>query len=352
MNISSLTQMNRRRKTIASTVIIVLVIAGTTLVIGEHNGQPHSQSNIPVGAFLYLWYGNATTDAGGLGSPGWNSSSYPGGGVVVDRPTAGYYVSDDNQTFQTQINEMQSAGISFAVVSWWGPFTSGESGAINKATLDLFKYLKETDSDFKVAIMVDAYEGDSNLSAASFAQDYSYVSSNFVTPFGQWYFSWENKPLLLFFNPIIPNNPRNPNFTVRSIGNSPNRVDWTFWDAPASFLSSSNGSGVNATNDEGDPVISEDGEVTVTPRIDSYYNSQSQGGSYLRFDPTLSAGLYSEQWSYVLDHKDQVKLVLIYSFNEYHERSEIEPHDDFTNSTASTTLLLNETAQYTHDLNQ
>ncbi len=305
-----------------------------------------------MGTFLYLWYGNATTDTGGLGSPGWNSTSSPGGGSVVDQPSTGYYVSDSNSTFKTQIGEMQSAGITFAVVSWWGPSSTGENGAINKATLDLFRYLQATNSHLKVAIMVDAYlTPNANLSASQFAQDYAYISSTFVHPFSNWYFDWQDKPLVLFFNPIIPNNPGNANFTVRSIGNRPNPTQWTFWDAPASFLVSQTGSGVNATNDEGNPVVSSDGEVTIVPRIDSYYNAGSQGGSYLRFDPNLASGLYAEQWSYVIAHSNQVKLVLIYSFNEYHERTEIEPHIDYTNNTVGPSYLLDLTAKYASELN-
>ena len=299
-----------------------------------------------MGTFLYLWYGNATTGNGGLGSPGWNSSSSPGGGSVVDQPSIGYYVSDSNSTFKAQVTEMQSAGISFAVVSWWGPNSTGENGAINKAPLDLFRYIQATKSDFKVAIMVDAYEGGNNLTSSQYAQDYGYISSTFVQPFNGSYFHWQGKPLLLFFNPITPNNPGNPDYTIRSVGNKPNPVQWTFWDAPASFLVSQAGTGVNATNDEGNANISSDGEVTIVPRIDSYYNRDHQGGSYLRFDPTLALGLYAEQWSYVISHSSQVKLVLIYSFNEYHERSEIEPHADFTNGTISSTFLLNLTARY------
>jgi hypothetical protein len=303
-----------------------------------------------VGAFLYLGYGNATTATGGLGSPGWNSSSFPGGSIVVDKPTAGYYVSDSNMTFGTQVGEMQTAGISFAVVSWWGPSTTGENGAINKATLDLFRYLEATKSDFKVAVMVDAYEGNDNLSASQFTQDYSYVSSTFVQPFSQWYFDWQGKPLLMFFNPIIPSHPNDTYYTVRSIGNRPNNVSWTFWDAPATYLTGQVGPGVNATNDEGTPVISSDGEVTIIPRIDSYYNRGSPEGPYLRFDPTLTSGLYGEQWSYVLAHRSDVKLVLIYSWNEYHERSEIEPNYDY-NSIISPAYLLDLTDRYTSELN-
>jgi hypothetical protein len=337
--------LNRRTKVIiAISLVLVLVVAVTAVItVSQH------KSAIAVGTFLYLWYGDATTGSGGLGSPGWNSSSSPGGGSVVDIPSSGYYVSDSDSTFQTQLGEMQGAGISFAVVSWWGPSSAGESGAINKATLDLFRYLQVAKSGFKVAIMVDAYEGGSNLSASQFAQDYAYISSTFVQPFNGSYFYWQGKPLLLFFNPVYPSEP-NDSFTVRSIGNRPNPIQWTFWDAPAEFLNSSAGSGVNAANDEGAPVISSDGEVTLVPRIDSYYDRGYQGGSYLRFDPDLAAGLYAEQWSYVLAHVSQVKLVLIYSWNEYHERSEIEPHADYTDGAAGASYLLGLTAQYVSSL--
>ena len=84
----------------------------------------------------------------------------------------------------------------------------------------------------------------------------------------------------------------------------------------------------------------------ITPRIDSYYNNRSgyQEG-YLRFDPTLQLGLYQAEWSFVISHRSQVKLVLIYSWNEYHERSAIEPHYDGT-SAEGYSYLLNVTAAY------
>ena len=298
----------------------------------------------PVGAVLYLWYGFSSNHTGGLGSPGWNSSSCPGGGAVVDKPNLGYYVSDSNQTFETQIAEMQSAGISFAIVSWWGPFAQGEGGAINKATQDLFSYLKSTNSAFKVAIMVDAFPGmcSPSLPDLQMPQVYSYVQDRFVAPYSQWYFDWEGKPLILFFNPLQPGT--NSNFTVRTIGNRPNQVDWTWWDAPSAYFGDQAGN-VNATNDEGPPVISADGEVTLVTRIDSYFDRGFQGGSYLRFDANLSEGLYQEQWNHVLGHRTSIHLIIIYSFNEYHERTAIEPHID-ENRTLAPNYLLNMTAGY------
>jgi hypothetical protein len=332
-------------------IIVMILLSTASVFVYVQTGPPSASTaasstrgeSVPVGAVLYLWYGNETTGTGGLGSPGWNSTSCPGGGAVVDAPSAGYYVSDSNATFRRQVSEMQGAGISFAVVSWWGPSASGEAGAVNKATLDLFRFLEATDSSFKVAIMVDAFTTACGLPSLPMTSVEDYVQRTFVGPFGRWYFGWQGRPLLLFFNPLQPGS--DANFTVRTIGNRPNAVDWTFWDASANFSEPQGGTGVNMSNDVGDPQISSDGEVTVVPRIDSYYNYlfHYQAG-YLRFDPTLRLGLYRYEWNYVLSHRSDVKLVLIYSWNEYHERTEIEP------AGATGAYLLNLTSRYANML--
>jgi hypothetical protein len=153
---------------------------------------------IPVGAVLYLWYGYDSIGLGGRDSLGWNvtGSNSTGGYAVVDEPVKGYYVSDSNSTFSYQVQQMELAGLSYAVVSWWGNASSGRNGAVNNATLDLFKFLKENNSNFKIALMVDAYSD--NLSKSSFFGDFNYVYDNFVEPYGNWYFDWQGKPLLLF----------------------------------------------------------------------------------------------------------------------------------------------------------
>ena len=78
---------------------------------------------------------------------------------------------------------MQKAGFSFAIVSWWGPFNGGEAGAVNKATLDLFRYLKATNSTFRIAIMIDAFAGACGLQGIPMSQVYDYVESSFATPY-------------------------------------------------------------------------------------------------------------------------------------------------------------------------
>ena len=335
---------NASPTTFNSTSETGVTIASTTSVQSTAGGQ------VPVGVVYYLWYGNSSSETGGLGSPGWNSSSSPGGGAVVDEPAMGFYVSDSNSTFRRQVSEMESAGLTFAVVSWWGPSTTGEAGAINKATSDFFKFLRGTNSTFKAAVMIDAYGGGNFLNATTIEADYDYLFTHFVSPYSNWYFEWMGKPLLLTFNPVEPvsNDAR---FTSKEIGNyackpvntCPNhslnqKLDWVWWQAPANFSEGQGGTDVNMTNDEGNPVISSDGEVTIVPRIDSYYNYESghQSG-YLRFDPSLQLGLYKYEWNYVLAHESEVRLVLIYSFNEFHERSAIEPVN--TTSVVQNSLL-------------
>lgn len=248
----------------------------------------------------------------------------------MDKPTIGYYVSDANSTFRWQIQQMELAGLSFAVVSWWGDASSGRDGAVNNATLDLFKFLKADNSGFRIVVMVDAYT--QNLSQTSSASDYNYVYRTFVSPFSSWYFEWQGKPLLLFFSPLTPSYD-DSRFTVRTIGNfnsrpvDHHRPDWIWWTAPSQYYEGQGGGDVNYSNDEGVPSISRDGELTIIPRIDSYhyYQGDSQNRSYLRFDSNLT-GLYMYEWDFAIQHKSQIGLVLVYSWNEYYERSVIEPH--------------------------
>lgn len=249
---------------------------------------------------------------------------------------------------------MELAGLSYAVVSWWGNASSGRNGAVNNATLDLFKFLKGNDSNFKIAIMEDAYSD--SLSNASYVRDFNYIYDNFVKPYGNWYFDWQGRPLLLFFSPLVPtyNDSR---FTVRTIGNfncrpadSCPEPDWIWWTAPTQFYQGESGTNVNYTNDLGNPVISSDGEVDVVPRIDScsYHlgDPQARGGC-LKFDSNLTLGLYQYEWNYVIQNRSQVKLVLIYSWNEYYERSEIEPHYE---PSGTIPPLANETKCYVDQL--
>jgi len=301
---------------------------------------------IPVGAFLYEWYGYDLTSGlwtGGLGTSHWNTTI---GGVlqpltiVKDEPDVGFYASDNNDTLAWQLSNMHKAGISVIIVSWWGVGNDSGGGsnakldaAINNATLNLFRYVESTKNlwNFQIAIMVEPFKGSISLTNSDYTNLYNYIENTFYKPFDDITFYWQGKPLLLSFNPPnhLPATPALSQFTYRSEGGVPNPVDWLFWEG-ANYNDSSGGT-AQIKNYEYAPGISSDGEVGVVWRYDDSYLFAAGGrGGFMRFDHTGTLGMYSYEWNYVIQNRSSVNLVLLYGWNEYHERSALEPHNDST----------------------
>ena len=269
----------------------------------------------PVAVFYYPWYGHSNNGwTGGLGSSHWNDSGI--GGIVRDTPELGYYSSMDNSVIQSQLSTMFDAGINIIILSWWGI-----DSPANSATLHFIQYLQGSlfVYDFKIAILVDAFN--TTLSRKEYKGIYDYLWTNIYASNSNVIFKWEGKPLMLFFNPLYPQ--PDSRFTMRTIGNQV-PVDWSFWKgmnfqedyAPASW---------NMSIYTGNPAISSDGVVSISPRYDDEgLFTAGQRSSFMRFDGNLQNGMYQAEWAYVLQHRQQIKLVLINSYNEYHERSAIE----------------------------
>ncbi len=310
---------------------------GRSLPIASAAAAP----GIPVGTFLYLWYGfNATSLkwTGGLGTSHWNDSA---GGIIKDRPDIGYYPSLDNNTLAFQLSNMKSSGISVIAVSWWGPGNSTQSGssstldsAINNATVNLFRYLESTKNlwQFKVAVMVEPFNSSYNMTPHDYARLYGFLYTHFYHPYNDLIQYWQGKPLVMSFNgpwSSFGRLPMNYTFAYRLVGSAPNPVDWYFWEG-MNFLDSSGGT-AQPQNYEYSPGISPDGEVGILPRYDDYYLFVGlERPGYMRFDYKMTEGLYYSEWNYVIDRAKTVDMVLLYSWNEYHERTALEPHADFT----------------------
>jgi hypothetical protein len=334
-------------RTITSVHPVIVTVAQQTTTTAPLPYEPEGVRYIPVGAVLYLWYGynnNTGTWTGGNGTSHWNDSPL---GKAVDKPSIGWYASDNNATLAWQLANMQKAGISVIVVSWWG--VGNESGgsatldrAINNATLNLFRYVESTKNlwNFKIAVMVEPFNS-TDLTSADYTSLYNYVENTFYKPFNDITFYWQSKPLILSFNPNrLPSLPALSMFTYKEEGNSAG-VDWAFWEG--GYYNDSSWGTENAANYEHSPYISPgDKEVGILPRYDDYYLSDAYlatlhetGGrtGYMRFDYNYSQGMYNWEWNYVIGHRTQLNFVLLYSWNEYHERSEIEPHFDHSLNT-------------------
>lgn len=302
-------------------------------------------------AMLYVWYGyNGNTGAwtGGLGSSHWDSSAEA---MVKDVPQAGYYASMKH--IPMQLRQMSAAGINCAVVSWWGygvdKFSDPNSidfynASINAAAKEVFT-AAEGIPGFKVALLVDAFADSSTMSSADYGLIYSYVRRNFYRPYADEVLQWNGKPLLMWFNPMSP--PSDPHFSSRVMGAERGTISkgWSFWSAPQRYFEKHGGMRTESMAYYLGQTVSPDGFISVTPRFDNYYGFKNSGRSdYMRVDPKYSMRLYQNEWDYVIAQQRQngnVKLVLIYSWNEYHERSEIEPHRDFTARTVGKYYLYN-----------
>jgi len=332
--------------TTTTTTVTSSTTVTTTTTVPAHTSTPPL-----VGTFLYLWYGYNLTShrwTGGLNTSHWNDSS---SGVVKDTPSIGYYASLNNVTLATQLSEMKSAGISVIIVSWWGTGNSTQSiggaptldAAIDNATLNLFRYLEATKNQwqFNVTIMVEPFYPNYTMTPHDFAKLYGYLYTHYYRPYDDLIMRWQGKPLILSFNgpgPAYGRLPPNSTFTYRQVGSAPNTVDWYFWTG-WNFLDASGGN-AEPQNYESAPFISSDGEVGIAPRYDDYYLWQAHERSgYMRFDYAMVEGMYSAEWNYVLGQSKNVSLILLYSWNEYHERTAIEPHQDFTAHINSTYLL-------------
>ena len=249
---------------------------------------------IKVGIFYYVWYDE------GFGNRHWNDTIYT---IVVDEPYYYSYYSSQNKThLAKQIDLIADLGVDFIIISWWG-----NNSYEDNSTKILLEVLSEKNFPIKFCIMVEPYTDNPNYTFI-----YNYIYENYVELYKDCYFKWEGKYLLCWFNPLNP--PKNDSrFTDRVVGHE-NYVDWSLW------------------NKKDDMKISVDGEVTVCPRYDDYYLYKYGGReTYERHDVNYTEGMYQAEWDYVFDNIKDVKLVLIYSWNEYHERSMTEPHKDVSN---------------------
>ncbi|KPV63293.1 MAG: hypothetical protein AOA65_1301 [Candidatus Bathyarchaeota archaeon BA1] len=124
--------------------------------------------------------------------------------------------------------------------------------------------------------------------------------------------------------------PKDTRFTSRVVGHM-EYVDWYLWTAKDYPTWIHNN----------DPVIQNDGMVAILPRYDDYYlYLAGSRTTYMRYDETLTEGLYDHQWRYLINNKAKVEMITVYSWNEYHERSQIEPCSDYTANVSDVHLYM------------
>jgi hypothetical protein len=281
---------------------------------------------IVVAAEMYVWYGmNANgTCVGGLGSSHWNDTIDT---IVKDTPRLGFYCSADKGIINAQLVELHDVGVSVLFVSFWG---DQKTTVALKNLLNVINMTSAFSDWFRVAVLVE----EQGISA-------NQVWAQFYEPYLKIMFLWEGKPLLLYFNQPKP--LPDPRFTIRTLGVK-NDPDWDFWHGTNLTGKAED---FNSSEYQGEPRISSDGVLTVIPRFDDYALHMSGSRPYYQvYDPTLTEGMYGNEWTYAFQHRPEIRMIIINSYNELHERTNIQPtlEDGMT--------LLVETGAYVAELDE
>jgi hypothetical protein len=255
--------------------------------------------------FYYVWYGEYDEQI--KSGRHWNDSDV---NLVIDKPLLGYYSSQNTTIIKQHLEWFKELNINFLIISWLGPYSYEDN-----ATRSIFSMVKQYNYPIEITLMVEAYNwsGEYNFQAIC-----DYINETYVTPYGSICMRLDGLPLVCYYNDNInmTKSPENrtaihsvTGSTTRIVGHS-DYVDWVAWpiagyaEAPKPQL--------------------RDGFIGILPRYDDTHLPNRTSTMY---DVNYTEGLYDEQWNEVLKiaNKSTVNFVAIYSWNEYHERSQIEP---------------------------
>jgi hypothetical protein len=314
-----------RKGIIAVFLCAVIVVALSAYILIQ---PTRSQSLPKIGVFYYVWY-NGPDDL----------TSWANHTKIVDKPILGYYNSCDPTIIKQHLVWMQDLGIDFVIISWWG-FYDDYGNFTDNATKQVFETAQNINSTLKFAVIVEPFNKTGNPT-----YDYStidnHIYNDLVLPYSSIYYNYNGQPLICFFNDpnnnpgLTPNGkiPYNdPRFSTIIVGDQ-NYVQWAHTDLD-SWTKSTIPNDIN--------------ETSVTPRFDdSRFRIP-----YCVVDPNLTEGVYDQEWTNatLLWNEGKSDTIMISSWNEYVERTEIEPHYDATAINQSTNFLYDKTKYYINQI--
>jgi hypothetical protein len=272
-------------------ILVVLFSISFISFINLYSAQ--SSSKIKVGVYYYAWY-----------SGDW-SKDHPN---CPDTPLLGGYNSSSPQLIANHTKWLNELGVDFIVISWWGIDSPSD-----KNTKPWFTRAETTP---QIALMIEPY--DESDDTYNFTAMYDYIYTNYASKSS--YFKLYGRPLLCFYNGInLTKNgyvPPDNRFEQRIVGHS-DYVQWIY----CSFGKFGEYCGITQQK------VCMDGEISVIPRLN--FDGYS-------FDKTYALGLYQYEWGNVLNYANsgEVNIVMISTWNEYAERSMIEPTIDTTSAYA------------------
>ncbi|MCW4045903.1 MAG: hypothetical protein NWE94_10370 [Candidatus Bathyarchaeota archaeon] len=275
-----------------------------------------SSLNVEIGIFYYVWYDPCSEVS-------WDNAK------IVDEPILGFYNSCDSAVIRQHIFWLSELDVDFVVVSWWG-LCDSYGRFTDAAAKAVFKLAGEIGDDLKFAIMVEPYNRSGDF--YDYAAICAHVYDEFVSPFPSVYYNG-SKPFLFFFNdknltkngsvPLVDDR-----FNIVLVGHEP-YCQWIYTDL----------------NCHAKPArIPYTAEISVTPRYD---DSRVRSPNCI-VNADLSQTVYDEEWKNAIRllTERRIDTIMITSWNEYPERTAIEPHYDATAHVSDPFFLYNQTKDY------
>jgi len=330
--------MNRQTLIAVASLVLAGFLAG--VAIYQHftivSLKARCVSDIKVGVYYYAWY------EGGLGNGVWNGTPpehlCPKQWTVVDKPVLGWYNSCDPDLIKAHWGMFKQIGFDFVLISWWGENSTSDNAT--RVIFDVVSGLK--DNDVKIALSV---EGCNESGVYNFDYLHGYIYDNYAEPYNGIWFRVNNKPLLTWMETTNMTNPPENREAIHSDDRFVNRiigysswVDWFGW-FPHSYSSSKV------------PKLSDlDGGFTsIVPRYDDHRLCENRNTIV---DVDYSEGLYKAQWDKALKwiKQGRCKYVCVATWNDFTERTQIEPCFDLTSFTDYPFYLSDLTREYIQQL--
>jgi len=350
------------RKIVCGIIIGFLLVAMIPMIryIINSNIEPPEKKVL---AFYYTWYGNQTdytntdlgiVDPGGASWWHWNDEEFPNptpsGYTGTNAPTLGLYDSSDPDLIETHFTMAKEAGIDAFICTWWG---SGGREDINFN--NLFQMAENLSTSIKLCPYFETnqlrYNNESDISKIieDISSEVKYILGKYSD--SPYFFKERGKPVIFFyttalFNPLIWN---------KIISNIKNEYDCTLIadvaavSEPRTELFSSF-DGVHIYNPTWtiDTLRGLTGDPSTFGSIaDNYRSMALTCRSYNKICALTTIPGYDDRvirdpgilierengdtYDYLWDKCLVGDWVLITSFNEWHEGTDIEPSEEYGN---------------------
>lgn len=290
----------------------------------------HASPTIPqVGIYVHTWYD--PTYASNWGYP-----------KIIDKPVLGYYNSCDPNVIATQLTEIGNLGVDYVMLNWMGPGTFSDN-----VTGEWFRVAYENVSRVKLAMMVEPFnESGSYNYTAIYDRAYELYSAYESVQFLQKDEYDNLTPVIFLYNGVVltgeagvdyPRYTNDPRLVEMTVGHR-SYVDFWYDDVHQNYVP---------------PATPWGRQISVLPRFDDYWQWKMGLHDHTdTVDQDLDEGLYASQWERAINfsRRGMVDFVNIATWNEYPERTAIEPHYDNTAWNTDPYYLYNLTREYIADL--